>query len=114
MSTERQDHSCAPKFALGRVVATPAAIELMATTATHAQALLSKHACGEWGDISAEDARENARSVVEGLRILSAYRLPLCPQNQAAAAWGQDKRGCVWIITEADRSITTLLLPSEY
>ncbi|HOW67650.1 MAG TPA: hypothetical protein P5186_18150 [Candidatus Paceibacterota bacterium] len=61
---------------------------------------LSRHASGDWGDVSPEDAAENDRSLREGFRLLSSYR---------------DRRGTkFWIITEADRSITTVLLPEDY
>ena len=61
--------------------------------------LLSRHASGDWGDIPAEDAAENRLSLEQGFRVMSSYGVG-------------GKR--VWIITEADRSSTTLLLPSEY
>lgn len=64
------------------------------------QALLRRHARGDWGDICAEDQRENELAVDAGLRLLSSYRI--------------DASLTVWVITEADRSVTTLLLPSEY
>ena len=60
---------------------------------------IARHARGDWGDIGAEDAAENERSVREGLRLLSAY--------------GRGDRR-FWIITEADRSTTTVLMPDDY
>lgn len=54
---------------------------------------------GDWGDVSKEDAAENAFAIENGLRIIGAY--PTCYQK-------------IWIITEADREITTILFPSEY
>jgi len=62
---------------------------------------LSRHVSGDWGDLCDDDRRENDLSVMEGFRILSAYRLPRTGVK-------------LWIITEADRSATTFLLPSEY
>ena len=59
-----------------------------------------RHILGEWGDLDAEDKAENELSVREGFRILSSYTLP--------------DGSRVWVITEADRSATTLLLPEEY
>ena len=87
-------------FALGQVVATPGALDLLDRTATNAMDLLRRHQCGDWGSVPPEDAEENRRSIEAGYRILSSYFL-----NDAER---------LWIITEADRSTTTLLLPDEY
>jgi hypothetical protein len=86
-------------FPLGRIVATPGAIEVMDRLGIDALVLLSRHVRGDWGDLSEEDKRENEFSVPRRLRILSAY------------GHGEDK---LWIITEADRSATTILRPDEY
>jgi len=59
-----------------------------------------RHSRGDWGDLDAEDAKENELSVREGFRILSNYALRTGER--------------IWVITEADRSATTFLLPSEY
>ena len=88
------------RFPLGRVVATPGALEVLEKTGISAYRLLARHQAGDWGELSAEDVRENEASLVHGWRLLSAYPL--------------SNREKVWIITEADRSITTLLLPEEY
>ncbi len=107
----------APRFALGRVVATPGAVELLKLTETSPFVLLARHVVGDWGECDPEDARTNDQAVVAGLRVMSVYRLPLMDRKgQAAAAVAP---GCVdddrlWVITEADRSVTTLLLPEEY
>ena len=61
---------------------------------------LKRHVTGDWGELDEEDRRENELSVVQGFRLLSAYTI----SNGIK----------LWIITEADRSATTLLLPSEY
>jgi hypothetical protein len=61
---------------------------------------LSRHISGDWGEVDEHDRRENELSVAQGFRLLSAYTLSTGTK--------------VWIITEADRSATTLLLPSEY
>jgi hypothetical protein len=61
---------------------------------------LKRHQHGDWGELDPEDAAENVRSVKEGLRILSSYRLV-----------NGEK---LWLITEWDRSVSTLLLPEEY
>jgi len=92
--------ACSPLFALGRVVATPGALAALDRYAINALTLLARHQSGDWGDVPAEDWRENELSVANGFRILSSYAI------------GDDTR--IWIITEADRSATTLLLPDEY
>lgn len=89
-----------PRFALGSVVATPGALAALERCGADALTLLSRHQSGDWGEVSAEDGRENEFSVENQFRILSSYRV------------GADTR--IWIITEADRSVTTLLLPDEY
>lgn len=71
---------------------------LLVTAITGAEVAL--HVSGDWGQVGAQDARENALSLDRGFRLLSSYRLP-----------SSDR---IWIITEADRSLTTLLLPSDY
>ena len=88
-----------PLFALGRVVATPGVLEHFVTNGIDPIPYISRHQCGDWGEVPPEDARENDLSVLNGLRVLSAYKIA-------------EKR--VWIITEWDRSSTTLLFPSEY
>lgn len=86
-------------FPLGRVVATPAALEVLEEAGTPPVRLLARHQSGDWGEVPPEDARENESSVRGGFRIISSYDV------------GESR---VWIITEADRSNTCLLLPSEY
>lgn len=85
------------RFDLGRVVATPGA--LAALTQDDLLTALARHGAGDWGEVDAEDARANDRALGEGARLLSAY-------------WSA---GGVkfWIITEADRSATTVLLPED-
>jgi hypothetical protein len=80
-------------------VATPGALEVLDGRNVSPLALLQRHASGDWGEIPKADARENERSVKHGYRVLSSYNV------------GDVK---VWIITEADRSSTCLLLPEEY
>jgi hypothetical protein len=63
-------------------------------------AYLTRHIAGDWGDLSAEDRRENELSLEHEWRILSAYTL----SNGTK----------IWVITEADRSATTFLIPEEY
>ena len=87
-----------PKFSLGLLAATPGALE--ALNEESFWPYIKRHANGDWGDVCTEDRAENELSLKEGFRLLSAYHLP---------------DGCkIWIITEADRSATTILLPEEY
>ena len=84
---------------LGRVVTTPGALKLLMETGSHPFDYLARHATGDWGELCAFDRRQNENALREGYRVLSSYDV-LAER--------------VWIITEADRSITTILLPEEY
>ena len=91
------------RFPLGQIVATPGALEALGSgeseRSANLYALLARHVSGDWGDLTEEDRRENDLSIERRLRILSSY----------------DVEGTkVWIITEADRSSTCVLLPEEY
>lgn len=92
-----------PLFHPGVIVVTPGAAEVLRHAAGPepivALALVFRHVCGEWGEVDAEDARANDRAVKDGSRILSVYRVA-----------GHK----LWVITEADRSVTTILTPDEY
>ncbi|WP_225032313.1 hypothetical protein [Paraburkholderia sp. XV] len=90
-----------PLFPLGRTFATPGALELMQRTGTTPWVLLGRHRSGDFGCLDAYDCAANHRAVLDGTRILSAYELG--PANEK-----------IWVITEADRSSTTILLPSDY
>ena len=85
-------------FRLGRIVATPNALQ--SVTQEDIFLGIQRHQAGDWGDLSEEDCAANDQSLVQGTRILSSYH----------AASGTK----FWIITEADRSITTVLLPEDY
>ena len=87
-------------FSLGRVVATPGALEALETAGQTPQEFLDRHVTGDWGAIPTEDKAENERALVHGGRIFSGYDL------------SDETR--MWVITEADRSSTCLLLPMEY
>ena len=89
------------RFELGQLVATPGALEVLGELEVSPSELVARHAAGDWGTVSAEDARENEFSVREAFRIVSSYSV------------GEEGRK-VWIITESDRSSTCLLLPEEY
>jgi hypothetical protein len=84
---------------LGRVVATPGALKLLVKSGGHPFELLARHATGDWGELCAFDRRQNELALREGYRVLSCYPI------------GTER---AWVITEADRSITTILLPEEY
>lgn len=87
-------------FPLGQTVATPGALEALEAAKSSPLPWLMLHARGDWGDVCAEDAQENNLSVKEGFRIMSVYTLSTGTK--------------IWVITEADRSSTTILLPEEY
>lgn len=87
-------------FRLGRVVATSWALQAFDKTGEPAIACLSRHCHGDWGDLTDDDKQANIEALAGGTRILSAYHL-----NDGTK---------IWIITEADRSSTCILLPSEY
>lgn len=85
---------------LGQVLATPGALELLCSLQLTPLRFLLRHMGGDWGDVCEEDRQTNAEALVHGARVMSVYEL------------GPTQR--LWIITEADRSSTTLLLPEEY
>lgn len=87
-------------FMLGRTVATPGALRALETAGMAAGDLLDRHQRGEWGDIHPDDRGLNEEGLASGGRLMSVYTL--CTGET------------VWIITEWDRSVTTLLLPDEY
>jgi hypothetical protein len=84
---------------LGRVVATPGALKLLLETGERPFDYLTRHATGDWGELCVFDRRQNEIALREGYRVFSSYDI---------------SAGRVWVITEADRSITTILLPEEY
>jgi len=88
------------KFQPGRIVATPGALAALEASGDDPMAYLVRHIAGDWGDVDEDDRRENELSLQHGFRLLSAYTL-----NSGTK---------IWIITEADRSVTTVLLPEEY
>jgi hypothetical protein len=90
--------STAKRFALGQTFITPGAEKALQIAGQTALEFLRRHMSCDWGELSEDDVQENELSLKEGLRLLSNYR----------TAKGQQ----LWIITEADRSATTVLLPS--
>ena len=87
-----------PAFDMGIILGTPGFKSKVASD--EAVVALTRHAIGDWGDLCIEDRKANDEAVKEGLRILSAYK--------------STDGVKFWIITEADRSVTTALLPEEY
>ena len=88
-----------PLFLLGRTVATPAARERLSEVNYSPLDLLRRHMSGDWAEMAVEDQQANHDAIAHGDRVFSAYTIE------------QTK---FWVITEADRSMTTILLPSEY
>ena len=93
-------------FPMGRIVATSGA--LAACNPYHLNTCLFRHARGDWGNVCAEDKKQNDQALIDGERLLSAYPID---SSKPSKGYGEN---CLWIITEADRSITTFLLPDEY
>jgi hypothetical protein len=87
-------------FFLGSIVATPGAIATLEEQGVAPRTLIDRHVSGDWLEMSADDQRSNLEAIERGSRVFSRYTLA----NQAI----------IWIITEADRSSTTILLPDEY
>ena len=87
-------------FPLGQTVATPGALDALAKAGQEPSAFLSRHVRGDWGEISDGDRQMNDEGVIAGDRLLSAYTLSTGVK--------------IWVITEADRSATSLILPEEY
>jgi hypothetical protein len=85
---------------LGSVYATPGALHELADAGETVDLYLARHLNGDWGEVAPEDREENRLSLEQGFRVLSAYTLTTGVK--------------IWIITEADRSATTVLLPEEY
>lgn len=87
-------------FARGQVVATPGALNAMTELGISPLALIHRHVTGDCGELGAEDQQQNLLAIRSGMRIFSSYKIGASVK--------------IWIITEADRSSTTLLLPDEY
>jgi hypothetical protein len=101
LQSDNQEHEAPqPLFPLGQIVGTPGAMEAMQEAQQNPLELLYRHVTGDWGELDEEDKAENDLSVQRGFRILSAYHLATEVK--------------IWLITEADRSVTTFLLPEDY
>ena len=93
-----------PLFRTGQVVATPGALRTLQAAGVNPMDLLTRHVHGDWGDLCEEDKRQNEIAVATGqTRVFSSYCIGIGLTEAK-----------VWLITEWDRSVTTLLLPSEY
>ena len=88
------------RFELGQLLTTPSALDAAEATGESLIVFIERHAGGDWGIVDDADKRANDRALKEGARLLSAYRLKDSTK--------------IWVITEADRSATTVLLPDEY
>lgn len=89
-----------PKFPLGQIVATPAALALLEEYHVSPLDLLARHVSGDWGELPCEDAALNDMALQSEGRLLSSYAI--APNTK------------IWVISEADRSVTTLLRPEDY
>jgi hypothetical protein len=89
-----------PKFRLGKLVSTPGALAALTEAGQSPMEFVSRHVKGDWGDCCAEDRQANEAALRDGERLFSVYRTA--------------KGVKIWIITEADRSSTCVLLPEEY
>jgi len=88
------------RFPLGEIVATPGALSVLEKSGQPPLLFLIRHAIGDWGEVCNEDWMANDEGLANGGRLLSAYKTTLGER--------------IWVITEWDRSVTTLLLPDEY
>ena len=100
MGNKEQTPEPQPRFTLGQLVGTPGSLEAFTRNGQEPLTFIQRHIIGDWGDLDEEDKQTNEQSVNQELRLLSAYTL-----NDGTR---------VWLITEADRSVTTILLPEEY
>ncbi len=88
------------KFPLGQTVSTPTALEALKDSGQSPALFINRHVSGDWGEVDEDDKQANEDALIHGDRILSAYRTTLGVK--------------IWVITEADRSSTCILLPEEY
>ncbi|RYG22514.1 MAG: type I restriction endonuclease subunit M [Burkholderiales bacterium] len=103
-----------PLFRLGSVYATPAALALLEEHGVSGATLLVRHQCGDFGHLGADSIRDNRLAIERGGRIISAYRLLSEDVLTRMTSSEQRRTPTAWIISEADRSATTILLPDEY
>ncbi len=101
MDTQTKKTQCQTLFLPGRLLSTPGALEVLRAEGILIYGLVARHTRGDWGDLSEDDKQANEDALTSGARIFSSYELPKTQEK-------------VWVITEADRSSTTILLPEEY
>ena len=89
-----------PKFRLGKLVATPGALDALTESGQSPMHFVTRHLQGDWGDCCQEDLQANENALLNGERLFSVYKT--------------GKGTKIWVITEADRSSTCILLPEEY
>lgn len=106
MNASQRPRRIEPRFELGQIVSTPGALAACSNVQLHK--CLARHLTGDWGCICADDREANEEALSGGERLLSAY--PIDPAKPCEG-FGPNT---LWIITEADRSATTFLLPDEY
>ena len=99
-SQSDEEDSPKPLFDLGQIVGTPGALQELESAEQSPFEFILRHVTGDWGEMPEEDIRENELSVEKGYRIFSSYKL--------------DTGAKVWVITEWDRSVTTILRPIDY
>jgi len=102
--------SSLPLFSLGRILATPGALQVLTAMRLSPLRLLARHVRGDWGDLDEHDREQNKLAVLTGetgLRVFSAYEVERTIEGRVI-------KQKFWVITEADRSSTTVLLPDEY
>ena len=109
-----QDHaatkprmSTVPLFNLGRIFATPGALQVLTAMRLSPLRLLARHVRGDWGDLDENDREQNKLAVLTGQRVFSAYEVERTIDGRVI-------KQKFWVITEANRSSTTVLLPDEY
>ena len=100
MKGQKTDRPGLAQFTLGNMYATPGALKAISEAGETPLIYFARHARGDWGEVCKEDWAENELSLVHGFRVLSSYH----------TSAGEK----LWVITEADRSATTILLPEEY
>ena len=90
-----------PLFTLGQLVATPGALAAIGVSGDSLETYVNRHVTGDWGEVDDHDRKENQLALEQGLRLMSVYTLSITGVK-------------IWVITEADRSSTCVLLPEEY
>jgi microcompartment protein CcmL/EutN len=101
-----------PLFDLGRILVTPGAMTLIASRRIRVEALLARHVTGDWGDVPAAIDRANRTALHNGGELISIY-IPT-PESEVNATAREPMNEQLWVVTDADRHVTTFLTPAEY